>query len=216
MRLRNVKNKKEILSSSNYIINNCEELCGNWKSMFKNDNPIYIEIGMGKGNFIVQNAIENPNINYIGIEKSDSILALAVKKIPKDIPNLLLINVDAKNIDKVFKNEISCLFLNFSDPWPKKRHSSRRLTSSVFLNLYDNIFIDDRLIVQKTDNRNLFEYSIVSLSNYGYIIEDITLDYHNSGYENIIMTEYEEKFSSKGMPIYRLVASKSVSNNEKC
>lgn len=215
VRLRNVKNKNELLSKSRYVVFNKEDYCGKWNTFFNNNNPIYIEIGMGKGNFIVENALRYPDINFIGIEKSDSILALATKKIPEGLNNLALIRMDASEITSVFKKEISCIYLNFSDPWPKKRHANRRLTSPIFLDLYDSVFIGDKKIIQKTDNRNLFEYSVISLSNYGYIIEDITLDYHNSDYENIIMTEYEQKFSMKGMPIYRLVALKNVSNIKK-
>ena len=208
MRLRNVKNKKELLSLCKYVVDNPENYCGKWNNYFNNDNPIYIEIGMGKGNFLFQNAIQNPNINYIGIEKSDSILALATKRIPSDIKNIALINLDAMDIDCIFDKEISCLYLNFSDPWPKKRHQLRRLTSPVFLEKYEKIFKNERVVIQKTDNRNLFEYSLISLSNFGYILEDVTLDYHNSNYDNIIMTEYEEKFSKQGIKIKYLKAEK--------
>ena len=146
MRLRNVKNKEEILSSCNILIRELEDLKGKWKEKFNNDNPIYIEIGMGKGDFIIQNAIEYPNINFIGIEKYDSVISRAVQKVPEGINNLLFLRMDAKDIEKVFDKEVDKLYLNFSDPWPKDRHARRRLTSDEFLNRYENIFKKDREI----------------------------------------------------------------------
>ena len=208
MRLRNVKNKKEILSNSNYIIENPKEHIGKWRKVFTNNNPIYIEIGMGKGKFIIENAINNPNINYIGIEKSDSILSIAVKRMEKDISNLKLIRLDATNIDEVFDKEISLLYLNFSDPWPKERHSKRRLTSNIFLDKYNKIFKENKIICQKTDNQNLFEYSVESLTRHGYQIEKISLDLHNSELKDNIMTEYEERFVKENKIIYYLLAKK--------
>ena len=203
MRQRNVKNKKEIISNSKYVISNPSEFCGTWNKLFDNNNPIYIEIGMGKGNFILNNAINYPNINFIGIEKFDSILALAIKKIDNyDLSNLKLIRMDAMDINDVFNKEISKIYLNFSDPWPKKRHAKKRLTSSVFLEKYDNVFINEKEIEMKTDNRNLFEYSLISFNENDYKINNISLDLHNSDITNNVMTEYEEKFSSKGNLIY--------------
>ncbi len=207
MRLRNVKNKEEILSNCPFLIRNGEEYLGKWKDLFDNNNPIYIEIGMGKGDFIIENAKNYPNINFIGIEKYDSVIARACEKVPEGLNNLFLVRMDALDIDKTFKKEIDLIYLNFSDPWPKKRHSDRRLTSHIFLEKYDHIFKNKKEIIQKTDNKNLFEYSIVSLSTYGYTIDDITFDLHNRD-ENIIMTEYEKKFTSKGNNIYYLVATK--------
>lgn len=208
MRLRNVKNKEEILSSCNILIREIDNLKGNWGELFNNDNPIYIEIGMGKGDFIIQNAIEYPNINFIGIEKYDSVISRAVQKVPEGINNLLFLRMDAKDIEKVFDKEVDRLYLNFSDPWPKDRHSRRRLTSDEFLNKYENIFRKDKEIHQKTDNRNLFEFSVISLVNNGYKLEDLSLDLHNSNRENIIMSEYEKKFVSRNNIIYYLVAKK--------
>ena len=208
MRLRNVKNKEEILNNSPFLIRNSSDYLGKWKELFNNSNPIYIEIGMGKGDFIIENAIKNPDINFIGIEKFDSVIARACEKVPADLKNLILVRMDALDIDKAFNKEIDRIYLNFSDPWPKKRHTDRRLTSHIFLNKYDNIFKNKKEIIQKTDNQSLFEYSIISLSTYGYIIEDISFDLHNSGKENIIMTEYEKKFTSKGNNIYYLIATK--------
>ena len=208
MRLRNVKNKKEIINSSEYLILNPERYKGIWKSVFVNDNPIEIEIGMGKGDFIIGKALQNPHINYIGIEKYDSVVARAVQKIPQGLNNLKIIVMDAINIDSIFDKEIDIIYLNFSDPWPKKRHARRRLTSTEFLARYENVFKESKSICQKTDNRNLFEFSIVSLNESGYSIKEISLDLHGSDIENNIMTEYEKKFTKKGQVIYYLFASK--------
>lgn len=208
MRLRNVKNKKEIMDASSYLVLNPNDYCGKWKEVFGNDYPIHIEIGTGKGNFIIEKAKQNPNINFIGIEKFDSVIARCLEKIPEGLPNLKMIRMNALEIEIVFHHEIDTIYLNFSDPWPKKRWYKRRLTSLVFLEKYDSLFQNNCHIIQKTDNANLFEYSICSLSNYGYIIKDISLDLHHSEIQNNIMTEYEEKFSKKGNPIYYLEAIK--------
>lgn len=203
MRLRKVKNAQNIINESQYIIKEPENYKGNYKAIFKNDNPIHIEVGMGKGDFIIENALKNPNINFIGIEKFDSVMVRAVQKLEEyNIPNLKLIKIDALDIDNIFDKEISCLYLNFSDPWPKKRHTNRRLTSEVFLSKYDLIFKDIDRIVMKTDNRHLFEYSIKSFTDYGYKINDISLDLHSDDKLDNIETEYEKKFVSRGMVIY--------------
>ena len=146
MRLRNVKNKEEIMNSSSLLVRDEAKYKENWKSLFNNDNPIYIEIGMGKGDFIIGNALNNPNINYIGIEKYDSVMARAIEKIKDDIPNLRLVRMDAKDIENVFYKEVDRVYLNFSDPWPKKRHAERRLTSNTFLKKYDSVPLADHLI----------------------------------------------------------------------
>ena len=203
MRQRNVKNKKEIIAKSKYIILEPEQYKGKWHEVFKNNNPIYIEIGMGKGDFIKENARRYPYINFIGIEKFDSIIALAIKKIEQeDLPNLKLIRMDASDITNVFDKEIAKLFLNFSDPWPKPRHEKRRLTSSEFLMKYEKIFAQSNIIEMKTDNRSLFEYSIVSFNKNNYKIEEISLDLHSDNKENNIMSEYEKKFSEQNNLIY--------------
>lgn len=208
MRLRNVKNKEEILSSCKYLIENPNEYKGKWKELFNNDNPIYIEIGMGKGDFIIENAKTYKDINFIGIEKFDSVLARAIPKISDEIDNLLLIRMDALDIDDAFFKEIDRIYLNFSDPWPKNRHKNRRLSSNVFLSKYDTIFKDKCEIVLKTDNVSLFEYSVVSLSEYGYKIEQIYLDLHSHEEIPNIETEYERRFSNKGDKILYLKATK--------
>lgn len=211
MRLRNVKNKEEILKSSHLLVLDYSSYKGKWNKLFKNNNPIYIEIGMGKGDFILENAINYPDINFIGIEKYDSVIARAIQKIEgiKEIPsNLRLIRMDAINIEDAFSKEISRIYLNFSDPWPKKRHQERRLTSNTFLKRYDSIFKDKKEIYMKTDNVSLFEFSLVSLSQNNYILENVSLDLQNSDIENNIMTEYEKKFVNKNIKINYLVAKK--------
>ena len=209
MRLRNVKGASGVISNSNYIINNYFDYKGDFKSLFNNNNPIHIEVGMGKGDFIIGMALSNPNINFIGIEKFDSVLVRAVQKLDNlSIPNLRLIRMDALYIDDVFSKEVDCLYLNFSDPWPKERHAKRRLTSDLFLSKYDSIFRDDCNIIMKTDNRKLFEYSIMSFNNYGYIIDDISLDLYNDDLSGNVQTEYEKKFVSNGNIIYRIIVHK--------
>ena len=211
MRLRNVKNKEKIMSNSQTLIRNYKELKGKWNKLFDNNNPIYIEIGMGKGDFILGNALKYPNINFIGIEKYDSVIARAIEKIEgiEDIPNnLRIIRMDAKEIEDAFDKEIDKIYLNFSDPWPKKRHAERRLTSNTFLKRYDSIYKNNCEIIMKTDNVNLFEFSLETLSQYGYYFEKISFDLHNSDVVDNIMTEYEKKFTEKGIKINYLVAKK--------
>ena len=213
MRLRNVKNKEEILGASPYLVKNPEENIGKWNEVFGNDKPIYIEIGMGKGKFIIENALRYPDINFIGIEKFDSVLARSLPKIPEGLDNLLIIRMDALNIENVFSKEIDRIYLNFSDPWPKARHHLRRLSSKVFLEKYEKIFKGVPEIHQKTDNQGLYIYSLMSYSENGYVLSDITFDLHKDK-EDIITTEYEDKFSSKGMPIYSVVVTKSVQKSK--
>lgn len=209
MRLRNVKGAKELIESSKYVILNYKDYKGKYNNLFENDNPIYIEIGMGKGKFIIENAFKYPNINFIGIEKYDSVVVRAIQKLEDiNLPNLKIIRMDALEIDEVFAHEISKIYLNFSDPWPKDRHANRRLSSNIFLKKYDVIFKDDKNIVMKTDNRKLFEYSVKSFVDYGYKISDLSLDLHNDYYPDNIMTEYEEKFVSKGNQIYMIEVDK--------
>lgn len=209
MRLKNVKNAKDIINNSKYIVLNPYDYKGKWNSLFKNNNPINIEIGMGKGNFIIKMAKKYKDINFIGIEMFDSVIARAVQKLEnEDIPNLKLIRLDANYIEDIFDKEINTIYLNFSDPWPKKRHAKRRLTSHLFLEKYDNIFKFKKEIIQKTDNINLFSYSISSLSTYGYILDYVTLDLLSENDPDNVLTEYESKFNSKGVRICKLVAHK--------
>ena len=209
MRLRNVKNKEEILDNCSYLIKNPEDYKGKWQELFANNNPIYLELGMGKGKFLVENALKYPHINYIGIEKFDSVIAKAIKKISSfpNIPNLRIIRMNALEIDKVFNKEIAKLYLNFSDPWPKKRWYDRRLTSKIFLDKYDFIFKDTKKIEMKTDNEDLFIYSIETLSEKGYHLSDISFNYHKT-HQDIIMSEYEERFAKAGKNVFHLFAQK--------
>ncbi len=163
---------------------------------------------MGKGKFLIENAIKYPDINFIGIEKYDSVVAKSLPKIPECLTNIVVIRIDALNIDKVFDKEIERIYLNFSDPWPKVRHSMRRLSSRVFLEKYDKIFKGEKNIYLRTDNRDLFTFSLESFSQYGYVLHDINLNLHEIDQPDIITTEYEDKFVEAGLPIYQVVATK--------
>lgn len=201
MRLKNVKGANEIIINGKFYVDNPYEYRGMWKKYFNNNNPIYIEIGMGKGDFIIENAKRYPNINFIGVEKYDSVMVRAIQKSNElELDNLKLVRIDANKLDMIFDKEIDLIYLNFSDPWPKDRHAKRRLTSNVFLSIYDKIFNGDCRIIMKTDNLNLFNYSIDSLSNYGY---DIIYKTNNLDCNNLdnIMTEYERKFYNLGVNI---------------
>ena len=210
MRLRNVKNAVNIVNESRYTIDyqSLKEYRGRIKELFGNNNPICLEVGMGKGDFIIGMAEKYPNVNFIGIEKYESVLVRAVQKLEdKEIQNLKLVCMDAMFLDLVFDHEIATIFLNFSDPWPKNRHAKKRLTSENYLERYDEISIGDTHIIQKTDNIGLFAYSISSLSEYGYTIKKVSLDLANEDIETI-ETEYEKKFKSKGVRINYLDAIK--------
>lgn len=204
MRIRNVKNKEEILDNCSFLLNNPKEYKGRFKELFNNDNPIYVEIGMGKGQFIYQNAKKYKDINFIGIERFDSIMAKAILKMEK-LDNLILIKYDANLIDDLFDHEIDKIYLNFSDPWPKNRHENRRLTSKLFLEKYKNIFKDKERIEVRTDNRDFFLYSVESLGDMGYLLNDVSFNYQSP---DLIMTEYESKFRGKGANIYHFFAEK--------
>lgn len=188
MRIRNTKDKKEILESCDFYID---------ENLFSNSNKICLEIGMGKGDFILNMALNNPNINYIGVEKFESVAAFAIKKIKQySLSNLKIIICDAKEIPDYLFKKIDTIYLNFSDPWPKKKHHKRRLTHESFLSFYDNLFVNNPHIIMKTDNDDLFEFSKESFLNYGYVINNISYDYLSE-----IETEYERKFKAKGFNI---------------
>lgn len=214
MRLRNKPWAREFIASHpEIVIPNPEEHKGKWKEIFGNTNPVHIEVGSGKGKFISGMALQNPNINYIGIEMYSSVIVSALEKaIEVGAPaNLRLLNIDGAELDKYFdKNDVERIYLNFSDPWPKNRHEKRRLTHKGFLHLYESILVDGGEIHFKTDNRGLFEYSLVSLSQYGMVLKDVSLDLHANEPQDNIRTEYEEKFSAKGQPIYRLEAQYKI------
>lgn len=206
MRRKNITGAKDKVNNSKYILD--ENVKVDLKSLFNNDNPIHIEIGMGKGRFIINMAKENPNINFIGLEKYSSVILQATKKLEnEDLPNLKLINVDAENLLNLFDcKSIDLIYLNFSDPWPKKRQAKRRLTHENFLKIYDKLLKTNGEIYFKTDNRGLFEFSLESITNYGFKIKNVNLDLHNSilDFHNI-ETEFEEKYGANS-PIYRLEA----------
>lgn len=209
MRLRNVKGSREEIQLSEYTVNEPEKYKGRWKEFFGNDNPVYIEVGMGKGKFITEMAQLHPEINFIGIEKYSSVLIRAIEKRKElEINNLMFIRMDAENIEDVFeKNEVAGIYLNFSDPWPKDRHAKRRLTSRQFLARYDKILAGDGVIEFKTDNRDLFDFSLEEAPEAGWEIIASTYDLHadEKMSEGNVMTEYEEKFSSKGNPIHKMI-----------
>lgn len=193
MRMRNPKNMDEILNSCNYFLT---------EDLFNNNNDICLEIGMGKGNFLLGMCLNHPNINYIGVEKYSSVICSAIKKINEyELDNLKILNIDIMDIPQYLYGKIKTIYLNFSDPWPKKRNTKRRLTSENFLKLYDNLFKDKKHIILKTDNDDFYEFSKESLLSYGYKIINETYDLHNSDITDSPKTEYEEKFSSQGVKI---------------
>ena len=201
MRMRNPKYKDE-------VINNCDFLITDNIEFDNNNELLYIEIGMGKGDFILKNALNNPNINYIGIEKYSSVAAVAIKKIMDyKLDNLKVIISDVSKLEDLLKNKVDRIYLNFSDPWPKDRHAKRRLTHKNFLCMYDNFFKGNNEIIMKTDNDNLFLFSLDSLKEYGYTLEEVEYDLHSTDKDNI-ETEYETKFSNMGYTIKYLKATK--------
>jgi tRNA (guanine-N7-)-methyltransferase len=208
MRLRNVSHAKELINDNPHIVvNNPNEIKGNWSREFNNPNPIHIEIGCGKGKFITELAKNNPNINYIGIEKFDSVIVRAIEKlIEEPLNNVKLIRIDAENLNEIFdKGEVRKIYLNFSDPWPKNAHAKRRLTSDRFLVRYQNILINDSYIQIKTDNYGLFEYSLMSINSFlGFTFTKILLDLYQNLPTDNIQTEFEKKFVEKGNRIYFL------------
>ena len=208
MRLRHKPWAVEYINEhQDVIIPNPEDYKGKWHEVFGNDNPVHIEVGTGKGQFVLGMAKQNPNINYIGIELFDSVIVCALERIveAEKPANLRLLKVNGAKLQEYFaKGDVARVYLNFSDPWPKKRHAKRRLTHEGFLKLYESVLIDNGEIHFKTDNRGLFEYSLVSMNQYGMRLNYVSLDLHAEMLEDNIMTEYEEKFSAKGQPIYRL------------
>lgn len=209
MRVRNRKGATELLEANpQYVVLNPEDAKGKWHEIFGNNHPIHIEVGSGKGAFITGMAKANPEINYIGIDIQKSVLSYALDKVLEaDVPNIKLLWVDGDSLTNYFEDgETDQLYLNFSDPWPKKRHEKRRLTYKSFLDTFKQILPEYGEIHFKTDNRGLFEYSLVSFSQYGMTLKGVWLDLHASDFEGNVMTEYEKKFSSKGQVIYRVEA----------
>jgi tRNA (guanine-N7-)-methyltransferase len=209
MRLRNIKGSREIVAANDYVVQEPETWKGKWKSLFGNDNPMHIEIGMGKGRFIMEMAARNPQINYIGIEKYSSVLLRALEKSKEiELTNLYFIRFDAEYLNDIFgSEELDRIYLNFSDPWPKDRHAKRRLTSKEFLAKYNQCLKKEGEVIFKTDNRLLFDFSVEEAGIAGWQLREVTYDLHHSEYvEGNVMTEYEERFSAMGNPIHRLVA----------
>lgn len=212
MRLRNVPGSREAIEASPLAINEPTLLKGKWNEEFGNDNPVRIEIGMGKGNFIIAQALANPDINFVGIEKFSSVLIRAIEKCEEiEIHNLRFIRMEAEYICDVFEEgEVDRIYLNFSDPWPKDRHAKRRLTSKQFFGRYDVVLKKDGIVEFKTDNDLLFEFSLEQVPEAGWKLVASTWDLHNNEEmnEGNIMTEYESKFSAMGNPIHKLIANR--------
>ena len=211
MRLRNIPGAREAMLESEFVIQNPKSHRNQWKEVFGNDNPIHLEIGMGKGRFITTLALENPDINYIGIEKYSSVLLRALEKREQiEVSNLFFIRMDAEELTEVFGyHEVARIYLNFSDPWPKERHAKRRLTSKEYFARYDQILKSEGTVEFKTDNRDLFLFSLESVEESGWNLVLSTADLHHSIYfADNVMTEYEERFSSQGNPIYKMVADR--------
>lgn len=217
MRLRKIKGALETLQNdSKYMVNKPIEMRGKWHTLFNNENPISIEIGCGKGKFIIGMAKLFPNINFIGIEKFDSVMLRTLQACSlENLSNVKLILLDALELETVFENsEVDDIFLNFSDPWPKAKHAKRRLTSDLYLECYEKILNSKGSIIQKTDNRGLFEFSLESFSQNGWYISNISLDLHQNEPEDNIRTEFEEKWAIHG-PIYKLIAKKEKKEKKK-
>ena len=215
MRLRNIKGSKEVIAASPYVVQNPEDYKGKWSELFHNNHPLHIEIGMGKGQFIHTLASENPDINYIGIEMYSSVLYRALEKqTAEEKPNLYFLRFDAKYLADIFaEHEVDRIYLNFSDPWPKERHAKRRLTSRQFFERYDKILAGNGVVEFKTDNDDLFAFSMEEVAEAGWTLDAHTFDLHHDPVlnEGNVMTEYEEKFSSLGHPIHKLIARRSFS-----
>lgn len=211
MRLRHIKGAEEEIAGSPYVVQEPQSLKGKWNTLFGNDNPIRIEVGMGKGKFIMELAERNPDVNYVGIERYSSVLLRGLQKRAElELSNIYFMRIDALELADVFDTcEVDRIYLNFSDPWPKDRHAKRRLTSDRFLAVYDKILKKDGVIEFKTDNQDLFRYSLESIPAAGWSVDAQTFDLHNSELaKGNVMTEYEMRFCSEGKPICKLTASR--------
>lgn len=204
-----IKDAEKIINKSNYVMKSPENYKNKWNTVFNNNNPICLELGMGRGDFIINMAKTHPNINYIGLELYPSQMVKATERlVNQKLPNLRLINSDARKIDQIFGKEINTIYLTFSEPWPKKRDEKNRFTHESYLKLYDKIFKKDKHIILKTDNKGLFAYSLESLSQYWYVFDRISLDLHHDEVPiPNIMTDFEQQYFKEGRPIYYLDAS---------
>lgn len=204
-----IKNANGILNNSKYYVSTPNKYKGKWNDFFGNHNPIYLELGTGRGEFIIQMAKKYPEYNFIGLELNESQIATAAKRLEREnIKNLKLIKDDARNIANIFGKEIDTIYLTFSEPWPKKRDEKNRFTHESYLKLYDRIFKKDKHIILKTDNKGLFAYSLETLSQYWYVFDTVSLDLHNDerNFSNI-MTDFEIQYYKEKRPIYYLDAS---------
>ena len=215
MRLRNIPGADDVIKTHPIAIKNAKDYKGKWNALFENDAPIHIEIGMGKGQFLLTLAKQNQDINYIGIERYSSVLLRALEKFDteefSELKNVRFICMDAMELPEVFElGEVEKIYLNFSDPWPKARHARRRLTSTQFLAQYEKVLQQDGVVEFKTDNRLLFEFSLEQVEEAGWKLVGKTFDLHHDDKmnEGNVMTEYEEKFSSMGNPIHKLIATR--------
>ena len=212
MRLRNITGSREMIAESRFVVHEPQEYKGRWRELFSNDHPLRIEIGMGKGRFIMDLARMHPEINYVGIEKYSSVLLRGIQKMETDpLPNLYFIRMEAEEIADVFgREEVERIYLNFSDPWPKDRHAKRRLPSREFLKRYDEILVRDGVIEFKTDNEDLFRFALEEIAPAGWQLLQMTEDLHHDEkmLAGNVMTEYEEKFSALCNPIYKYVIAR--------
>ena len=212
MRLKNIPGARERIAESKFVIQEPKTIKGSWRTFFENHNEIHIEVGMGKGRFMMEMAEKNPEINYLGIEMYSSVLLRAVQKMEeKELHNLRFILMDAREIEEVFDHEeVDRIYLNFSDPWPKDRHAKRRLPSRQFLQRFEQVLKKDGVIEFKTDNRDLFDFAVEETEPAGWEILEISYDLHQDEkmMKDNVMTEYEERFSSLGNPIYKYIIRK--------
>ena len=204
MEYNKIKDANRIINKSSYLVQNPDKYKNKWSDFFGNKNPISLELGMGRGEFIIKMALEYPNINFIGLEINNSQMVMAVNRLErKNLPNLKLINADARDLDKIFGKEITTIYLTFSEPWPKKIDEKKRFTHESYLRLYDKIFKKNKHIILKTDNKGLFQYSLETLSQYWYVFDRVSLDLHHdeTPIKNI-MTDFEKVYYEEGRPIY--------------
>ncbi len=209
MEYNKIKDAAKIIANSPYLVATPTKYKGKWNDYFANHNPIHLELGTGRGEFIIKMAKKYPNINFVGLEIVDSQLVMATERLKgQNLPNLKLINADARDLDQIFGREIDTIYLTFSEPWPKKIDMNKRFTHPGYLKLYDKVFKKHKHIILKTDNKGLFAYSLESLSQYWYVFDKVSLDLHHDEREiSNIMTDFEKNYYEEGRPIYYIDAS---------